>query len=75
MITLKKKEWHLIKKQIQQDFQDTPSVWLLRSTMKKVLGFTIREGTSWNVKHGYRNRVYLDFFDEAKETYFILKYL
>jgi len=75
MITLKKKDWHRIKKQIQQDFQATPSVWLLRSTMKQVLGFTIREGTSWNVKQGYINRIYLDFFDESKETFFILKYL
>ena len=63
-------------------FQTQPkSVMLTRWKMKQVLGFTDRLHTEWINKPnkwggmGYEQRqVYLDFFDEAKQTFFLLKY-
>jgi hypothetical protein len=52
--------------------------------MKEILGFTVREYREWphkRVKNGqtYWGRseegVYLDFFDDVKETFFSMKYL
>ena len=43
--------------------------------MKKVLGFTNREHKIWNEeKSRYEIIMYLDFYDEKKRTYFLLKY-
>jgi hypothetical protein len=57
------------------------SVMLTRWKMRKVLGFTDRLHTDWINKPnkwggmGYEQRqVHLDFFDEAKLTFFLLKY-
>jgi hypothetical protein len=63
-------------------FQTQPkSVMLTRWKMKDVLGFTDRLHTEWINKPnrlggmGYQERqVHLDFFDEAKQTFFLLKY-
>lgn len=57
------------------------SVMMMRSKMREVLGFTPRLYMVWvNEPNryggmGYRRREYhLDFFDEAKQTMFLLKY-
>jgi len=43
--------------------------------MKKVLGFTVREHTIWNKEESMHETIlYLDFYDETKRTYFLLKY-
>lgn len=63
-------------------FQTQPkSVMLTRWKMKKVLGFTDRLHVEWIEEPnrwggmGYEERqVHLDFFDEAKQTMFLLKY-
>jgi hypothetical protein len=63
-------------------FQTQPkSVMLTRWKMREVLGFTDRLHTEWINKPnmyggmGYQERqVHLDFFDEAKLTFFLLKY-
>lgn len=66
-------QWKKIKKQIKQDYP--PSVLLVRSKMRSVLGFTNRSHYEWNENDLYMDRyVHLDFFDEAKRTYFLLKY-
>ena len=52
-----------------------PSVLLVRSKMRKVLGFTSRTHSEWDA--GVVNRIeqiHLDFFSENKYTMFILKY-
>jgi len=52
-----------------------PSVLLVRSKMRKVLGFTSRTHSEWDA--GVVNRIeqiHLDFFSETKYTMFILKY-
>ena len=66
----------------QHLFQTQPkSVILTRWKMREVLGFTDRLHTEWiNQPNkwggmGYEQRqVHLDFFDEAKRTFFLLKY-
>ena len=73
MITLPRKQWYSILDQIKQEYQNQPSVFLIRGKMKEVLGFTTRQSGIWDEKFG--EYIYLDFFDEAKESYFILKYL
>jgi hypothetical protein len=76
MITLPENQWRKILVQLQQDYPYRPSMFLLRNTMKRVLGFTVRNNTpSWDVKTGYTHTVSLDFFDEHKKTMFILRYL
>jgi hypothetical protein len=64
-------------------FQTQPkSVMLTRWKMREVLGFTDRLHTEWIDNKvnkwggmGYEQRqVHLDFFDEAKRTFFLLKY-
>jgi hypothetical protein len=68
---------------LRQHLIDThpKSVMMVRSKMREVLGFTSRLYTDWiNEPNryggmGYRHREYhLDFFDEAKRTFFLLKY-
>jgi hypothetical protein len=52
-----------------------PSVLLVRSKMRKVLGFTSRIHSEWNAWAGMRiEQIHLDFFSENKYTMFILKY-
>ena len=78
-IVLSEQNWMKLRYQL---FQTQPkSVMLTRWKMKKVLGFTDRLHTEWINKPnkwggmGYELRsVHLDFFDEAKQTFFLLKY-
>jgi hypothetical protein len=47
---------------------------MIREKMKAELGFTVRRQSDYT--NGYRREtVYLDFYNEAKETMFRLKYL
>jgi len=73
MITLHRHQWAKIKEQLKEEYKETPSVMLFRMKMKTVLGFTVRD--YWDDDVERRHIVYLDFFDEQKETVFILKYL
>jgi hypothetical protein len=53
-----------------------PKSWLLiRSTMRKKLGFLTRTQTVWPFEtYTSSHIVHLDFYDEQKKTMFILKY-
>ena len=75
MITLTDAEWRNIRNQIRIEYADKPSVWLLRSVMKRELGFTDRHHQVYKEQTGYITTVYLDFFNDAAETMFRLKYL
>ncbi len=79
------KEWDNIHEEITKQYPR--SVWLIRSNMRRVLGFTPREHEEWlgyyddasaearrEGRHGYKKTIHLDFFDEAKRTMFLLKY-
>jgi hypothetical protein len=79
MITLPDSEWERIKKKINEQYP--PSVLLLRSKCKEELGFTVRQAkitndTKWDYnKKGLIHTWHLDFFDEASETFFTMKYM
>jgi hypothetical protein len=79
MITLTEERWVQIRKQLKAEYGWKPSVLLIRETMKRELGFTIRSHEHWvdggDLGSGYRITMYLDFYDEAAETFFRMKYL
>ena len=73
MITLTGKQWAKIHKQIAQEYP--PSHLLIRDVMKRELGFLTRLHRDWDARTGYTTTIRLDFYDDAKETWFRLKYL
>lgn len=76
MITLTKNQWEQIKTQLSQDWP--LSYIAIRSVMKRELGFTVRinrEFYGHAFDNGYKTTVYLDFYDDVKESWFTLKYL
>jgi hypothetical protein len=62
--------WEKLRAKIYSDYP--PSVSLIRDKMKKVLGFTTRE--HYDFGSGNVSCVMLDFFNEKKRTFFIMKY-
>jgi len=79
-IVMSEPDWLKLRQHL---FQTQPrSVMLTRWKMKEVLGFTDRLHTVWIDNKinkwggmGYEQRqIHLDFFDEAKLTFFLLKY-
>ena len=77
-------QWNDLRQRLSQDHPT--SYLLIRSVMRRELGFTVRQHADWYTPgsnevvstHGtggyYRNCVYLDWYDEVKRTFFILKY-
>jgi hypothetical protein len=76
MITLTEAKWATIDARVRADWAHKPSVFLMRSVMKRELGFTVRKDTNWN-NSTYKmiTTVYLDFFNAPAETMFRLRYL
>jgi hypothetical protein len=82
-VILSEGSWLKIYNHIAQNYP--PSVLLVRSKMRSVLGFTSRThdewldsevhigngsyGTKWHIK-----KIHLDFYSEPKRTMFLLKY-
>ena len=75
MITLTVKQWTQIRKQLKVDYAWKPSIFMIRETMRRELGFTTRLHTEYQEQTGYVETVYLDFYDDAAETFFRIKYL
>jgi hypothetical protein len=75
MITLETREWTKIRKQLKEDYAWKPSVLLIRETMKRELGFTTRYHQEYTEQTGFTEHVCLDFYNDASESYFRLKYL
>jgi hypothetical protein len=87
-IKLSPDRWKLIRADLQLEVPK--SVFMLRTKMKAVLGFTVREHSEWidaeriedfhNSTEGWHMgkkhqfSVCLDFYNERKYTMFILKY-
>jgi hypothetical protein len=75
-IVLSEQNWAKLRFHLMET--QPKSVMLTRWKMREVLGFTDRLHTEWVEKpdsEGYQRRqIYLDFFDEAKKTMFLLKY-
>jgi len=75
MITLTVKEWNAIRKRIKADYEWKPSIVLIRNSMKNELGFTPRLHSTYTEQRGTEEVVYLDFYNNEKETMFRLRYL
>lgn len=79
MITLSEREWTRVRKQLQEEYAWKPSVFMIRETMKRELGFTTRYHQDWitdtNGRHTHREMICLDFYNDAAESWFRLKYL
>ena len=85
MIRLTERKWLLLYARLGEEYQHEPSVLLIRGKMRRVLGFTDRRHREWieaasirpgeDGKRGYiKEWVCLDFYDDALETWFRLKY-
>jgi len=74
-LVLTQREWNQLHDEIAK--HRPRSVLMLRSKMKEVLGFTVREHKHWVPKMdgGYYDlQIHLDFYDESKRTMFLLRY-
>jgi hypothetical protein len=74
-IILSVDKWQRIRAELQQEHPRT--VFMLRTKMRSVLGFTVREHNEWVIKPdgGYgEHSIHLDFYSERKYTMFILKF-
>ena len=82
MIKLRPEHWQEIHKRLVDEYP--ASVMLIRSRMREVLGFTVRNHSEW-VEQGKNanGRAYgltqdwfcLDFYNDAMESWFHLKYM
>ena len=50
-----------------------PSTMLIRSVMRRELGFTVRDHRLWNGQY-YDTQVCLDFYDPRQMTWFVVRY-
>lgn len=77
-LTVAKNAWPSLANQIEKDYGK--AAVLIRSRMKEVLGCTVREHREpldvSDVWYPVRSQITikLDFYDELKQTMFILKY-
>jgi hypothetical protein len=70
-IVLTHGNWEKLKNRLTNDYR--PSVLLISSKTKEVLGFTVREHRFFE-NIGYHSHICLDFYNEPKRTMFLLKY-
>lgn len=75
MLTLDAREWAKIRVKIYEEYHWKPSVLLIREVMKRELGFVTRYHQTYLHQHGSQEIIYLDFYNDAMETLFRLKYL
>ncbi len=74
-IVLSKDKWFTLRQEI--DRTHPKSVTMVRWKMREVLGFTVREHREWRedyVELVPRTMIHLDFYDDSKRTFFLLKY-
>lgn len=84
-IKLSEPDWKTLQIRLEKDYPK--SVLLIRTKMRKVLGFVPREHEEW-LRHyheasqedkrignyGYKKTIHLDFYDDVRKTMFVLKY-
>ena len=72
-VVLLESDWETLLAQLRIDHP--LSVTLIREKMRRVLGYTVRDGHYTDLYDLYSTRiVYLDFFDEKKKIMFLLRY-
>jgi hypothetical protein len=81
-------EWERIQYQLGLDYG---TKIMISYVCKRELGFTIRrhkgleehpkeiwevmKSEGWHQRHHYQEQIHLDFYNEAQQTWFVLKYL
>jgi hypothetical protein len=73
-VILTVERWRAIREDLHNYYP--PSIFM-RDNMKRKLGFTVREHKAWIPKldGGYSElQIHLDFYDEKKKTFFLIKY-
>lgn len=76
MLTLTAVEWRDVCNKIREEYHWKPSVVLIREViMRRELGFVTRYHQTYSHQHGSQEIIYLDFYNDAMETLFRLKYL
>ena len=70
-IKISTRTWKKIRADLQTEHK--ASVFMLRTRMKEVLGFTVREHNEW-INGEHTLSICLDFYNERKYTMFLLKY-
>lgn len=75
MLSLTENEWRDIRRKIKEEYHWKPSILLIREVMRRELGFTIRYHSEYKEQSGYIETIVVDFYDDARETWFRLKYL
>ena len=84
----KPSEWEPIQYQLGLDYG---TKIMLSWVCKRELGFTVRrhkgleshdeaewkvmKSQGWNHRYHYQEQIHLDFYNEAQQTFFVLKYL
>ncbi len=74
-IQLTDREWSKLRKRLKEEYAMKPSIFLIRETMRRELGFVTRYHKTYSHQHGTMEYIWLDFFDDNMETMFRLKYL
>ena len=75
MIKFTPAEWSKLRERLLNEY---PRSFILISWVcKRELGFTVRDHSTYADQYGNgtAHTIYLDFYDDAKETWFRLKYL
>jgi hypothetical protein len=82
-------EWFQLANQLRLEYGH--SIMLISARCKRELGFTVRhhkglvehdkdmwevmKSEGWTHRYHYEEQVHLDFYNEAQQTWFLLKYL
>jgi len=82
-------EWYSLAERLRNEYGI--SIMLISDRCKRELGFTVRhhkglaehekeiwevmKGEGWQHRYHYEEQVHLDFYNEAQQTWFVLKYL
>lgn len=75
-IRFTEEEWLPVYNQLAKMYQDRPSVILIRSAMKRELGFLVRRHREWSELEGeYTFSICVDFYRPESETWFRLTFL
>ena len=68
-------DWAQVLDRLAEDFG---TAIRMRHIMRRELGFTARDHAQWSPKMDggyYGNQIHLDFYNEAAQSWFVLKYL
>ena len=82
-------EWYALSNRLRVEYG--PSTMFISSKCRRELGFTVRhhkglvphediewelmKDEGWKHRYHYEEQVHLDFYNEAQQTWFVLKYL